>query len=95
MKLFKKIILEAYGVKKWFYIIAFLIIFIPTAIVMISDVGFSELYSKIFISTALILVTIGRALTACSRSKGDKRLYNDISVIIALLIIILFRILKG
>ena len=92
MKLYKKLVLEALGVKKWFYIIALIIIIVPTAIVMVSDIGFSDLFSKIFISTALILVVIGRALTACSRSKGDNRLYNDIAVIIALLIIIVSRL---
>ncbi|MGM9973091.1 MAG: hypothetical protein ACI33K_03485 [Clostridiaceae bacterium] len=92
MKFYKKLILEALGFKKWFYIVALLIIFVPIAIVMVSGVGFSDLFSKMFISIALILLVIGRALTACSRSKGDSRLYNDIAVIIALLLIIIFRL---
>ncbi len=91
---YKKFILEALGYKKWLYLIAFLIIFIPICITMVSDIVFSHTFSKITLSISIILIIIGKSLTSYSRNKGDKRLHTDIGFIIALLIILLSNIFE-
>lgn len=91
---YKKFILEALAYKKWLYIIAFLMIFIPICITMVSDIVFSHTFAKIILSISIILLIIGKSLTAYSRNKGDKRLNADIGFIIALLIILLSNILE-
>jgi hypothetical protein len=82
------------NIRNTLYIAAFLLIIIPICIVIITDVGFSHTFSKITISSALILILIGKILNVLNKDKKDKSLLMDITSIFVLLITLIIMLLE-
>ena len=79
------------------YLIATLIIIIPISIVLVAEVRFSPMFSKMFLSTAVICIIIGKILTVLKKvkiNKKDKSIPMNVGAIIGLLIVFLTNILK-
>nr|WP_246879848.1 histidine kinase [Bacillus suaedae] len=78
---------------KWFlYLSAALLIFIPISIVLMSDtITFSSTFSKIVISTGIILVIFGKVLSLLEKRKENKSFSTDIGIITGLLIALVAR----
>ncbi|GKU24283.1 hypothetical protein [Clostridium folliculivorans] len=77
-----------------FYLIAFLIVIIPGAIVVITDVPFSSAFTKISIGISMFLVLIGKVLSVLKKDKGDKNIAVDMSFIIGILIAFIAYVLR-
>lgn len=75
------------------YIIAMMIIMVPTAIVLPTDITFNSATRKILISTSFTCIIIGKILKVSEKEKTNKNIQKDIIVIITLLILILAKIL--
>jgi fucose permease len=77
------------------YLIAVLLIITPIFIVLVTDKGFNQFYSKIFISMAFTFIIIGRILTALKKTLEDSTIpWSIISSIIGLLIALIWGIIK-
>ncbi|GAA0730444.1 hypothetical protein GCM10008905_31760 [Clostridium malenominatum] len=76
------------------YIIAALLVFIPTSIVLVTEFTFSSFFSKIFLSAALTLIIVGKILTIIKKSKNDKSIPKDVGIIIGLLIVLVSKLLR-
>lgn len=79
---------------KWFlYFTALMIICVPTAIVVLTDdVTFSSTFSQTLISTAIILVILGKGITVFKKRNENKNFPADIGAIIGLSIVLLARL---
>lgn len=79
------------------YLIATLIIIIPISIVLVAEVSFSPMFSKISLSIALTCIIIGKILTLLKKvkiNKKDKSIPMNVGAIIGLLIVFLTNIFK-
>lgn len=76
------------------YIIASLLVFIPIAIVFVTETGFNSFVSKIIISTAVTLIILGKILTVIKKGKKDSSIPKDIGIIIGLLIVLISKVLR-
>ncbi|WMM26107.1 hypothetical protein RBU61_05375 [Tissierella sp. MB52-C2] len=76
------------------YVFAALIIIIPTFIVLISNKGFSPLFSKITISVSILCIEIGLIIKTVIMKKEGKPIAKNIGSIIGLLLAMIWRILK-
>lgn len=81
---------------KWrlaLYLIAAIVVIIPIATVLVTDVGFGSFYSKVIISIAFCFIIIGKALTAFKKAvEGDAIPWRNLGSIIGLLIILVWII---
>lgn len=78
-----------------FYIIAALIVFIPVTITLVTDNTFSAFYSKVFLSTAIAFIIIGRILTAFKKTVENGVIpWGIIGSIIGLLIILVQNVIS-
>lgn len=76
------------------YIIAALLVFIPISIVLVMEITFSDIVSKILISTTLTLIILGKILTIIKKGKNDHSIPKDIGIVIGLLIVLISRLLR-
>jgi predicted tellurium resistance membrane protein TerC len=76
---------------KWlFYLIAFMLISIPTSIVLMDDdVTFSSTFSNTVISTAIVLVILGKLINVYKKRKENKSFVSDIGIIIGITIVLI------
>ncbi|GFP76453.1 hypothetical protein [Clostridium fungisolvens] len=77
-----------------FYLLALVIILIPAAIVVITDVPFSSTFSKISIGIAFVFIIIGKVLSLLKKDKGDKSIPVDIGILIGIIIAFISHVLK-
>lgn len=78
---------------KWLlYLSSFLLIIIPIFKVIITDVPLSSFFSHSVISTAILLVIIGKMITIFEKRKESKRFAQDIGVIIGLSLVLFIRL---
>jgi len=92
-----KLILYEFAVKfrLIFYLMAVLIVFVPIFIVLVTDNAFNSFYSKIFVSTAITFVIIGRILTSYKKTIENGTIHwASIGSIIGLLIVLVWDVLK-
>lgn len=54
------------------YLIGGLVVFVPISIVLITGNAFSPFYSKIFLTTAMMFIIIGRTLTVVKKAKENR-----------------------
>ncbi|OLO26761.1 histidine kinase [Alkalihalophilus pseudofirmus] len=80
---------------KWFlYLSGALLIVIPTSVVLMSeDVIFSATLSNTVISSAIILVILGKMITILEKRKVNKSFVPDIGAVIGLFIVLVFRLI--
>jgi hypothetical protein len=77
------------------YLLAILIIVIPTVIVFATDNGFSSFYSKVLINIALGLIIVGKILGTFKKTMEDGFTpSSSIGSIIGLLLVFIWNILK-
>ena len=76
------------------YIFAALIITIPILIVLISNKGFSPLFSKVTISVSILCIEIGLLIKTFIMKKEGKSIAKYISGIIGFLLVMIWIILK-
>ena len=76
------------------YVLAALIIIIPTLIVLISNKGFSPFFGKVTISVSILCIEIGLLMKTFIMKKEDKSIAKNIGGIIGLLLVMIWRILK-
>ncbi|MBM4763718.1 histidine kinase [Bacillus sp. B15-48] len=78
---------------KWFlYLSAVLLVGVPMSIVLMSDdVTFSSTFSHSIISTAFVLVILGKMITVQEKRKDNKRFASDIGIMIGLSIVLVTR----
>ncbi|KHF39252.1 hypothetical protein [Halalkalibacter okhensis] len=81
------------GKWKWlFYLVAILLIGIPISIVLMSDeVTFSSTFSHTVISTAMVLVILGKMITVFEKRNKKKSFASDIGMIIGISIVLVLR----
>jgi len=61
---------------------------------LVTEITFSSFFSKIVISTALILIIVGKVVTIIKKGKKDKSISKDIGIIIGTLIVLVSKLLK-
>ena len=66
------------------YIIAILLVVIPTIIVLITDIPFSSTFSRTVLIVAIILVILGKMITIIEKRKHTKSFAPDIGIVIGL-----------
>lgn len=76
------------------YIIAALLVFIPISIVLVTEITFSAIVSKIHISIALVFIILGKILTIIKKGKNDHSIPKDIGIVIGVLIVLISRLLR-
>ncbi|WP_223701622.1 histidine kinase [Sutcliffiella deserti] len=77
---------------KWFlYLSAVLLVGIPTMLAIASGSTFSSTVSNIIISSAIVLVVLGKLLTVHEKRKDNKIFSGDIGVIIGLSLVLVIR----
>ncbi len=77
-----------------FYVLAALIIILPILIVLISNKGFSPLFSKVTISASILCIEIGLLIKTFVMKKEGKSIGKNIGGIIGLLLVTIWIILK-
>ncbi|WP_078427482.1 histidine kinase [Alkalihalobacterium alkalinitrilicum] len=80
---------------KWFlYLSGASLIVIPTSVVLMSeDVTFSATLSNTVISSAIILVILGKMITILEKRKVNKSFVPDIGAVIGLFIVLVLRLI--
>lgn len=73
------------------YLSAILLIVIPIAIVLMSDVPFSSTFSHTIISTAIILLILGKMITLFEKKKENKSFAPDTGIIIGLSVVLILN----
>jgi hypothetical protein len=76
------------------FLIAVLIILIPTCIVLATEITFSSSFSQIALCISLALFILGKILIVIKKDKGEKSILGDIGVIVGLIIVFVSTILK-
>jgi predicted tellurium resistance membrane protein TerC len=79
---------------KWFlYLSAVLLIGIPISIVLMDDnVTFSSTFSNTVISTAIVLVILGKMINIYIKRKENKSFVSDVGIIIGIFIVLVARL---
>ncbi|WP_026909111.1 hypothetical protein [Paucisalibacillus globulus] len=81
---------------KWklpLYIIAILLVIIPTIIVLITDIPFSSTFSRSVLSAAIILVILGKMITIIEKRKHTKSFAPDVGIVIGLSIALVLSLI--
>ncbi len=76
------------------YILAALIIIIPILIVLISNKGFSPLFSKVTVNASILCIEMGLLIKTFIMKKEGKSIEKNIGGIIGLLLVMIWRMLK-
>ncbi len=84
-KLSLKLYIYTGALTRILYILASLIILIPICVVLIANITLSSLFSSISISTAFILILMGKVLSILKSKFENKNISIDISVLIGIL----------
>jgi|GEM_PF-1003588 len=77
------------------YLAAALVVFIPILIVTFTDNPFNPIYSKVYISSALTFIILGKVLTAYKKTIENRTLpWATIGTITGFLIVLIWGVLR-
>lgn len=84
-KLSLKLYIYTGALTRVLYIISSLIILIPICIVLITNVPFTSLFSKLSLIVAYILILLGKTFSIIKNKFENKNISVDVSILIGLL----------
>ena len=76
------------------YILAAIIVLIPSLVTLISNRGFSSDFSKVVISVAFICIEVGLLIRTHEKRKREEPIVKNITTIIGILLAMIWGILK-
>lgn len=76
------------------YFISIMLLVIPACVVIVTDVPFSPISTKVFICTSISLIIIGNVLNVVEKGLKDKSTHINIGFIIGLFIVLINRVLE-